>query len=191
MNLHDDHFKQWENDRSFARVIVSDPPFTAMLTQHLHNLPTDRGTEKTSFCPDFVNAPPLHSFLAQNSNLEHIKNKKVLKEHNVAILKTTAGCQLFDHYATDSDLHRLQPCVKYHVLSISSNAQHTQRKIKDSSLCKTSGRSELATVYLHGTNSLVASAKQLKPMPSARTKRKSRKKKESNASQVVILTGAC
>ena len=46
----DDHFKQWANDRSLTRMIVSDALLATILPQYLLDFPTYRGTEKSSFC---------------------------------------------------------------------------------------------------------------------------------------------
>ena len=108
---------------------------------------------KTSFSPAFVHVPSLHSFLVNKSDQESMKNQNLFMDHNIAMLKIATEAHLFDSYEASTDLHQLQTHVKSYVLPISSNSQHIESKIKDISLCKTIGRSEITTSCLHNDRS--------------------------------------
>lgn len=174
-------------------MIALDPPFATLFTRHLFNLPICESTEKTSFSPACVHIPSLHSFAVNNSDMESLKKEEIFKHHHIVLVKLAVGAHLFDNHQAGTDLYRLQVHVKSYILSISSNTQHVESKIKDVSLCKTTGRSEITTSCLHNTRSQLISDITKKTVSDVEyiNRKKSPTKKRITICQAIISTKTC
>ena len=153
VTVFENHFKQWHADASLMCVVAGDPPFATMACKCLFNLPMNNDSVKTTFCTSSADLLPMCAFLFQKSNMDSLKQNTMFKEHIIALLKVATCTHLFEPEQNDAEALSLERCLKCHALPILSNAQHIESKIKDVSLCKTVGRSELTTTYLHSTRS--------------------------------------
>ena len=86
-------------------MIGAERSLAQLFSRHLFNLPISDDRIALEFCDRTIDPLSLCQFLFQHSSLESLKNNKMLRNHNTAILKLAAGASSYDEGADDEVLN--------------------------------------------------------------------------------------
>jgi len=172
------HFvQQWLSDKLLPLTLAAIPSVSKAFSRWLLNIPVEDMCITSELHKENIHLPSLINFITKDASLVNIQNQYFFITHRSAILKLAHGDSLF--LSDDRDIAILRKYVQENWLPLPSATQLVESKVKDTSFCKSTGKSEGNTSNLAMIRSVHVSqvASSLKNNPEF----KNRKRKNENA----------
>ena len=141
------HFvRQWISNKLLLLTLASIPEVSKAFSRWLLNKPIKNITIKCDLHKDEIHLLSCISFITSKADLNEIKKQHFFTKYLPAIEKISEGASLFE--SEDSDVRLFKKYIKENWIPLPLATQLVESKVKDTTFCKSTGKSEWNTSNL-------------------------------------------
>ena len=141
------HFaRQRTSNKLLPLTLASMPEVSKAFSRWLLNKPVENIAIKCDLHKDESHLPSHTSCITSKADLNEIKRQPFFTTHSSSIAKISEGASLLD--SEDSDVRSFEQLVKEKWLPLPPATQLVESKVKDTTFCKSAGKSEWNTSNL-------------------------------------------